>query len=74
MRRDVLAQAMALYKEKFSLSSGDEDADGVAASFDIIMLTGWAPHPRQQRPLARGSGKMSLAEAVKRFSEDPAEK
>lgn len=38
MRRDLLARAMDLYRERFG------DADGkVPASFEIITLTGWAP-------------------------------
>ena len=34
--------------------------------FDLITLTGWAPHESQQKPLAPGSAKASLAEAVNR--------
>jgi SAM-dependent methyltransferase len=57
--RAVLARAAALYQERFS------EADGrVHASFDIISLTGWAPHPDQQQPLRPGSAKMRLADAL----------
>ncbi len=34
--------------------------------FDLVTLTGWAPHESQQMPLAPGSAKVSLAMAVNR--------
>lgn len=55
IRRDVLARASAAF-----------GASGGAARFDIVYLTGWAPHPDQPKPLRPGSAKHSLAEAVKR--------
>ena len=36
----------------------------IVATFEIITLTGWAPHPEQQKPLARGSAKMRLGDAL----------
>jgi SAM-dependent methyltransferase len=57
--RAVLARAAAIYQERFA------EADGrIRASFDIISLTGWAPHPDQQQPLRPGSAKMRLADAL----------
>jgi NADH dehydrogenase [ubiquinone] 1 alpha subcomplex assembly factor 5 len=42
------------------------DADGkVAEQFAFISLSGWAPSPDQPKPARRGSGKMSLADALK---------
>ena len=42
------------------------DPDGrIRATFDIVWLSGWAPHESQQQPLRPGSAKASLAEAVK---------
>ena len=41
------------------------EADGrVRATFEIITVTGWAPHESQQKPLPRGSAKMRLADAL----------
>ena len=43
----------------------DPDAR-IRATFDVIWLSGWAPHESQQQPLRPGSAKASLAEAVKK--------
>jgi SAM-dependent methyltransferase len=49
-----------IYAERFA------DPDGrIRATFDVIWLSGWAPHESQQQPLQPGSAKASLAEAVK---------
>ena len=41
------------------------DADGrVRATFEIVWLSGWAPHPDQQQPLKPGSAKARLADAL----------
>jgi len=56
LRRAVLARAVQRYRELFA------DADGrVRATFELFVLTGWAPHPSQPRPKARGSGQIDLA-------------
>jgi SAM-dependent methyltransferase len=57
--RAVLARVAALYQERFAGPDGR-----IAASFDIVSLTGWAPHPDQQQPLRPGSAKMRLADAL----------
>ena len=42
------------------------DPDGrVAERFRLIHFSGWAPHPDQPKPAPRGSGKASLADALK---------
>lgn len=59
MRRDMLAAAMAHYATHFA------DRDGkLRATFEIIYLTGWAPHESQQQPLQPGSAKTRLADAL----------
>jgi NADH dehydrogenase [ubiquinone] 1 alpha subcomplex assembly factor 5 len=46
-----------------------ERSDGrIRATLRLAMLTGWAPAPSQPQPLARGSAKISLAQAL---GEDP---
>ena len=59
LSKAVLARAAAIYAERFAEPDGR-----VRASFDIITLTGWAPHPDQQQPLKPGSAKMRLADAL----------
>ena len=42
------------------------DADGrVRATFEIVSLSGWAPHQSQQQPLAPGTAKTRLADALR---------
>jgi len=49
-----------IYAERFA------DPDGrIRATFDVIWLSGWAPHESQQQPLKPGSAKASLEAAVK---------
>jgi hypothetical protein len=49
-----------IYSERFA------DPDGrIRATFDIVWMSGWAPHESQQKPLKPGSAKMSLEQAVK---------
>jgi SAM-dependent methyltransferase len=61
LRRDILLRAAAVYAERFS------DPDGrLRATFDILWLSGWAPHESQPKPLAPGSATTRLADALKR--------
>lgn len=60
LRRDVLARMIEIYARDFS------DDDGrVRATFEVISLSGWAPHESQQKPLKPGSAKVRLADALK---------
>jgi hypothetical protein len=41
------------------------DSDGrFVATFDVVFLTGWAPHESQQKPLRPGSARVSLADVL----------
>jgi SAM-dependent methyltransferase len=60
-RRATMLRMAEVYGKRFA------DPDGrIRATFDVIWLSGWAPHESQQKPLRPGSGKFGLAEAVKR--------
>jgi SAM-dependent methyltransferase len=60
-RRATMLRMAQIYAERFA------DPDGrIRATFDVIWLSGWAPHESQQQPLRPGSAKASLAEAVKK--------
>lgn len=64
-RRATLLRMAELYAERFA------DADGrIRATFDIVWLSGWAPHESQQRPLRPGSAKASLEAAVRKARKD----
>ncbi|MGC1466496.1 MAG: methyltransferase domain-containing protein [Pseudolabrys sp.] len=59
LRRGTLARMAEIYAENFS------DADGrVRATFEIVWLSGWAPHESQQKPLRPGSASRRLADAL----------
>ena len=59
LTRGVLARACEIYRQRFSRPDGK-----VLATFEIIAMTGWAPHPDQQQPLRPGSARMRLADAL----------
>ncbi|HEV3371134.1 MAG TPA: methyltransferase domain-containing protein [Xanthobacteraceae bacterium] len=59
LRRPTLARMLETYAERFA------DPDGrIRATFEIIYLSGWAPHESQQQPLAPGSARTRLADAL----------
>jgi len=59
-RRATLLRMAQIYRERFA----DPDRR-IRATFDLVWLSGWAPHESQQQPLQPGSARASLAEAVK---------
>jgi SAM-dependent methyltransferase len=59
LKRATLQRMMQIYGERFV------DRDGrLRATFEIIWISGWAPHPSQQKPLAPGSAQARLADAL----------
>ena len=59
LRRAAVVRAGEIYAERYA------DADGrVRATFDVVWLSGWAPHESQQRPLRPGSARARLADAL----------
>jgi SAM-dependent methyltransferase len=60
-RRATVLRMAELYGERFA------DPDGrIRATFDVVWLSGWAPHESQPKPLKPGSATVSLEEAVKK--------
>ncbi len=59
LTRAVLFHAFDLYAERHALPDGR-----IEATFEILTITGWAPHPDQPKPLRPGSAKMRLADAL----------
>jgi SAM-dependent methyltransferase len=59
MRRATLLRALEIYAERFA------DSDGrVRATFELVWISGWAPHESQQKPLKPGSAAKRLADAL----------
>ena len=59
LRRATLVRMAEIYAERFA------DPDGrVRATFEIVWLSGWSPHPSQQQPLKPGSAAARLADAL----------
>lgn len=56
----VFLRAAEIYAERHAGPDGR-----IPASFQILYLTGWAPHSSQQKPLRPGSAQHRLADALK---------
>jgi len=60
LRRATLRRVAEIYAERYA------DPDGrIRATFEIVWLSGWAPHESQQQPLKPGSAKTRLADALR---------
>ena len=60
LRRATLRRLLEIYAERFA------DPDGrIRATFEIVWLSGWAPHESQQKPLRPGSAQTRLADALR---------
>jgi hypothetical protein len=59
LKRATLLRVAEAYAQSFV------DGDGrLRATFEILWLSGWAPHPSQQQPLKPGSAQARLADAL----------
>ena len=65
-RRQVFLQAAEIYQKRFGRADGQ-----ISASFEIVTLTGWAPHESQQKPLHPGVAAHRLATALETDELDP---
>lgn len=59
-RRAVMNHAADLYANSFAHPDG-----GIRATYEMIVLTGWAPDETQQKPLRPGSAQARLADALR---------
>jgi len=57
--RRLFARAAAIYADRFPVEAGR-----IRATFEVIFLTGWAPHESQQKPLRPGSATSRLSDAL----------
>lgn len=59
LRRTTLLRAAEIYAQRYGSEIGR-----VQATFEVLTLTGWAPHDSQQKALAPGSARTRLADAL----------
>lgn len=59
LSRRSLARAEELYRTRYGTPGGK-----VTATFQFVFMSGWAPDPSQQKPLAPGSARARLADAL----------
>ncbi|WP_147109751.1 SAM-dependent methyltransferase [Tateyamaria sp. syn59] len=59
-RPRIMKRAADIYAANYASEDG-----GILATFELIVLTGWAPDASQQKPLRPGSAQARLADALK---------
>src|SRR5205085_12226457 len=59
LRRATLNRTAQIYAQRFAAPDGN-----LRATFEIISLSGWAPHESQQKPLRPGSAQTRLADVL----------
>ena len=59
LSKELMARTHGLYAEHFTADDGR-----LKATFEIIFLSGWSPHPDQQKPMRPGSASHSLASVL----------
>ena len=64
-RRDVFYRAAEIYQQRFGQADGQ-----IPASFEIVTVTGWAPHESQQKPLRPGTAAQRLATVLESDEKD----
>lgn len=61
-RRTLFVRAGEIYAQHFSAPAPHKG--GLRATFEMLCLSGWAPHESQQKPLRPGSAQQRLADAL----------
>lgn len=60
-KRAVFLRAAELYQQHYA-----DDEGRITATFELVTMTAWAPHDRQQKPAPRGSGTVPLGQALRK--------
>jgi SAM-dependent methyltransferase len=68
MRHGMLDRACEIYAQRHSLPDGR-----IAATFEVLVLTGWAPAPSQPKALRPGSAQARLADVLGAVERGPEE-
>ena len=69
LRRATVQRAVEIYADRHGAANGR-----IPATFDVITLTGWAPHDSQQKALRPGSATARLADALGAMEQHAGEK
>lgn len=69
-RRPLTRAHLGLVAAAYETLAGGPEAR-LPATFDLVSLSGWVPHESQQRPLAPGSARARLADALNDRSRIP---
>lgn len=70
-RRAVFTEAARIYAEAYP--APDPATPGrIAATYELVFLTGWSPHESQQKPLRPGSAMARLADVLRADEDAPA--
>ncbi|KAK5650269.1 hypothetical protein RI129_001298 [Pyrocoelia pectoralis] len=62
LNRETQFAAAAIYQELYGKYDPEKDSTSIPATFQVINMLGWKPHPKQPKPLERGTGQISLKE------------
>ncbi|KAL3278973.1 hypothetical protein HHI36_016491 [Cryptolaemus montrouzieri] len=60
LHRDTQFAAAAIYQELYGKVDPETGNTTVPATFQVINMLGWKPHPSQPTPLQRGTGEVSV--------------
>jgi SAM-dependent methyltransferase len=69
--RTILTKTYFATLEKNYVKHHSNEEGKLAATFEILWLTGWAPHESQQKPLKPGSAKVRLADVLNTVEQKP---
>ncbi|XP_059077470.1 putative methyltransferase At1g22800, mitochondrial isoform X2 [Cryptomeria japonica] len=67
LKRDTALATAAIYQSMFGAEDGT-----IPATFQVIYMTGWAPHPSQQKAKKRGSANVSFEDIQREFGNQEA--
>ncbi|EFN57644.1 hypothetical protein CHLNCDRAFT_142766 [Chlorella variabilis] len=68
-RRQELPRSVALATAAAYAGLFEEEDGSLPATYEVIYMTGWAPHPSQQQPAKRGSATVSFEDLARDFGE-----
>ncbi|XP_044258018.1 arginine-hydroxylase NDUFAF5, mitochondrial [Tribolium madens] len=65
LHRETQFAAAAIYQQLYGKTDPETGKTTIPATFQIINMLGWKPHPKQPKPLERGTGEVSLKDLYK---------